>query len=341
MIPIRDDNSETCGLYIPNFDNTLRTITERRIRSLHEISQRITRSLTQELTVQNALAGMSESNARDLQFALFYVAENADERDAGQDGDANSNSGNSGSLIAGSSLHLRSRSVDGTEYSVEEQEMRLALRLLGRYGIKEGFREDEIPLKLYSGSEETSDSSPPDCVERYIRQARETNSAVHIPDLALLPRLANLCIDNPYGDLPKGAVVIPIRSSLEDRLHGVMVVGLNTRLQWSEEYSNYVQLVAGLLATGIAANKLRAEELSRARYMVTLNRQKNEELQTLLKCKTDELKTSELKFTSAFAGCPAGIWIGSPEGAIWDVNQAYLKLAGMSENDPLDDWVHR
>jgi PAS domain-containing protein len=75
--------------------------------------------------------------------------------------------------------------------------------------------------------------------------------------------------------------------------------------------------------------------------MAALNRQKNEELQSLLAHRTMELRNSELKFRSAFAGCPAAIWIGSPEGQIWELNQAYYKISGMTQDTPLDDWNKR
>jgi PAS domain-containing protein len=146
---------------------------------------------------------------------------------------------------------------------------------------------------------------------------------------------------NPFNDSPGAAIVLPIRSSLEDRLHGVMLLGLSTRAPWDGEYSNYVQLVKGLLATGLATMKLHEEDLARARYMAALNRQKNEELQSLLTHRTEELKTSELKFRSAFAACPAAIWIGGPEGGIWDMNQAYFKMSGLQTNASLDDWIDR
>jgi PAS domain-containing protein len=174
-----------------------------------------------------------------------------------------------------------------------------------------------------------------------VRQARETDTAILIPDLSALPLVQRWLNGNPFDDAPGAAIVLPIRSSSEDRLHGVMVLGLNTRLPYDEEYSNYIHLVRGLLATGLATIKLHEEDLSRARYLAALNRQKNEELQSLLGHKTKELKTSELKFRSAFASCPAAIWIASADGELWDMNEAHFRMSGLPKDSPLGDWITR
>jgi PAS domain-containing protein len=221
----------------------------------------------------------------------------------------------------------------------------MRFRLVGSYGIEIRPDNDDIPLDFDAVPEgidgETAAAHPVNSIIRLVRQVKSQDSALFIADLNEIPSLATSSNGNPFDDPPRAAIVLPIRSSVEDRLHGVMLLGLNTRAPWDEEYANYVQLVKGLLATGLATIKLHEEDLARARYMAALNRQKNEELQSLLTHRTEELKTSELKFRSAFAACPAAIWIGGPEGGIWDMNQAYFKLSGLPMDACLDDWIHR
>jgi PAS domain-containing protein len=344
-----------CGLFIPNFDNTVRIVTERRIRSLHEISRCINRSLTQERVVQDALNGMQQSNPRDMHFALFYIVENTD-RDTwpgGRDGamsDGIPDPSNMKSKRHGSFAEtrvqkrlpsIRSESVASSGH----QDTGAIFRLVGSYGIDIRSDTDDIPLDFLSVPDdvdcEVNANHPINPITRLVRQVKSQDSPLFLPDLAEIPFLASLSNGNPFNDSPGAAIVLPIRSSLEDRLHGVMLLGLSTRAPWDGEYSNYVQLVKGLLATGLATMKLHEEDLARARYMAALNRQKNEELQSLLTHRTEELKTSELKFRSAFAACPAAIWIGGPEGGIWDMNQAYFKMSGLQTNASLDDWIDR
>jgi GAF domain-containing protein len=299
---------------------------------------------------------MQESNPRDMHFALFYIAENADretwpggrggtgEDDVAETG-RKSIRGSRGSFAETRSQKslptLRSESIA----SSGNQDTSLEFRLVGSYGIDIRPDSDDIPLGFSSipGDVdcEVIATHPINPITRLVRQAKSQNFAFFIPDLTEMPSLSSLSNGNPFGDPPKAAIVLPIRSSVEDRLHGVMLLGLNTRAPWDEEYSNYVQLVKGLLATGLATIKLHEEDLARARYMAALNRQKNDELQSLLAHRTEELKTSELKFRSAFAGCPAAIWIGGPEGGIWDINQAYFKMSGLPMDACLDDWIHR
>jgi PAS domain-containing protein len=334
-----------CGLFIPNFDNTVRIVTERRIRSLHDISRSINGSLTQEKMIQDALDGMKQSNPRDMHFAMFYIADNA-ERGSWPGGKAGT--GNDGVVESDrNSVHGSRRSFAGTRSSVRSesvassgnQDRGVNFRLVGSYGIDLRPDDDGIPLEFPSIPD--SEVTPINAITKLVLQVKSQDSALFIPDLDKIPSLSSLSNGNPFDDPPRAAIVLPIRSSVEDRLHGVMLLGLNTRAPWDEEYSNYIQLVKGLLATGLATIKLHEEDLARARYMAALNRQKNEELQSLLTHRTEELKTSELKFRSAFAACPAGIWIGSPEGTIWDMNQSYHVLSGLPLDACLDDWIYR
>ena len=342
-----------CGLFIPNFDNTVRIVTERRIRSLHDISRCINGSLTQERMVQDALDGMKKSNPRDMHFALFYIADNADRvswpggkaetgNDSVVDSDRNSIRGSRGSFAGRrpqkSLPSLRSESIA----SSGNQDRGVNFRLVGSYGIDIRSDNGGIPLEFPSIPDpEITPAHPINPITQLVLQVKSQDSALFIPDLDEIPSLSSLSNGNPFDDPPRATIVLPIRSSVEDRLHGVMLLGLNTRAPWDEEYSNYIQLVKGLLATGLATIKLHEEDLARARYMAALNRQKNEELQSLLTHRTEELKTSELKFRSAFAACPAGIWIGGPDGGLWDINQAYLKMSGLAMDAPLDDWIYR
>jgi PAS domain-containing protein len=301
--------------------------------------------------VQDALAGMHQSNPRDMHFALFYVAEKADreawprrrENDGVPESGKKSSRGSHGSFAQTrppkSLPSLRSESVASSGQSLQDSNVQF--RLLGSYGIDVRPDSDVIPLDFLSSPEDVDCEETINPIIRLVRQAKTQDCAIFIPDLAELPLLSSLSNGNPFNDPPGAAIVLPIRSSVEDRLHGVVLLGLNTRALWDEAYSNYVQLVKGLLATGLATIKLHEEDLARARYMAALNRQKNEELQSLLTHRTEELKTSELKSRSAFAACPAGIWIGGPEGGIWDMNQAYLRMSGLSVNANLDDWIHR
>jgi PAS domain-containing protein len=310
-------------------------------------------SLTQEQMVQDALGGMKQSNPRDMHFAMFYIADDADreswpgtKEETGNDGveESDTNSARSSRMSFSkrrpqkSLPSLRSESIA----SSGDQDRGVTFRLVGSYGIEIRSDNDGIPLEFSSVPDhEITPAHPINLITQLVRQVKSQDSALYIPDLNAIPSLSSLPNGNPFDDPPRAAIVLPIRSSVEDRLHGVMLLGLNTRAPWDEEYSNYVQLVKGLLATGLATIKLHEEDLARARYMAALNRQKNEELQSLLAHRTEELKTSELKFRSAFAACPAAIWIGSPEGGIWDMNQAYFKLSGLSLDACLDDWIHR
>jgi PAS domain S-box-containing protein len=94
-----------------------------------------------------------------------------------------------------------------------------------------------------------------------------------------------------------------------------------------------------MFATGVASSKLHREEMQRAEYLATVNRQKNKELEIALDRKTQELKETELKFISAFEVSPAGIWIAAAEGNLEYVNAAYRNQANLQTGTDLERWV--
>jgi PAS domain S-box-containing protein len=146
---------------------------------------------------------------------------------------------------------------------------------------------------------------------------------------------------NAFGDLTTHVVIMPIRSSSEDRTHGVIVIGLNTRIEFTKPYKDYINTMRGLFATGLASVKLHNEQMARAQYLAALNKRKNDELQVLLKKKTEELRSAELKMSTAFDCCPTGIWIANENLEIVFLNPAYYQITGLHPDAALSGWIDR
>jgi GAF domain-containing protein len=81
----------------------------------------------------------------------------------------------------------------------------------------------------------------------------------------------------PRGSLPvdpKQAVVLPLRSAAQDRVAGVLVMGVNPCRALDEDHRSFFDLVAGHVATAVANARAYEEERRRAEALAELNRAK-------------------------------------------------------------------
>jgi PAS domain S-box-containing protein len=320
MIPLRGPDGAVDGLYIPNFDNTARVISERRIHTLNILSRAITEARNTEQIASLALPAFTDNN--DIPFMVMYLATPADE-DMDHDGwEKQSQSTNSNRRL-----------------SMTSDDPCLEFRLVGHVGCINIQTDDAyVPSIVRSNrSSLPDDVEPSSRLARYIRIAHCSDDAIILPANEILG--SDNMTPNSFGDLIAHVAVMPIRASAEDRTHGVLVIGLNTRMEFTRPYKDYVNTMRGLLATGLASVKLHGEQMARAHYLAALNKRKSDELQVLLKQKTEELRSAELKMITAFDCCPTGIWIANQDLEIVFLNPAYYSIMGLHQDAPLNSWI--
>ncbi|KAJ9105379.1 hypothetical protein QFC21_001748 [Naganishia friedmannii] len=272
-------------------------------------------------------------NSNDIGFMIMYLSE-----PAGDDLDQESQEKES----------QKTRSMTGSsrsrQHSITGDDAFLQFQLAAHSGFSNVEENDKyIPRNVLSDRSRSLDSYDGDddsCpFSKYIRMAHCYDEAVVITDADHLGELLPNLSPNAFGDLPVHAVVMPIRSSMEDRTHGIIIIGLSTRLEFNTAYKDWLNTIRGLLATGLASVKLYGEQMARARYLAALNKRKNDELQVMLKKKTDDLRSAELTMSTAFDCCPTGIWIANAEGEIVFLNPAYYQITGLDPNAPLASWI--
>ncbi|KAJ9120673.1 hypothetical protein QFC22_002604 [Naganishia vaughanmartiniae] len=329
MIPLRGPTGAVDGIFIPNFDNTARVISERRMQTLNILSRAIAESRTVEHIAARSLPAFQDNN--DIGFMIMYLSEVAggDLDQETQDKESQRTRSTTGSSrsrqhsLTGDDMSLEFQLAVHTGFSIVEDH--------DRY-IPRNVRSDRLrPVDSY----DDEDSYP---LARYIRMAH-CDEAVVISEADNLTELLPNLSPNPFGDFPINAIVMPIRSSMEDRTHGIVIIGLNTRLEFNTAYKDWLNTIKGLLATGLASVKLHGEQMARARYLAALTKRKNDELQVLLKKKTDDLRSAELTMSMAFDCCPTGIWISNAADEIVFLNPAYYQITGLNPSAPLASWT--
>ncbi|KAK4688420.1 hypothetical protein P7C73_g1694, partial [Tremellales sp. Uapishka_1] len=324
--PIRDDNGQIVGLWNINFDQTRAIKTGRRIRNLHEIAQVITGAQTYAEVGELAMKGM-QRNERDVPFALVWTidteAESSGDESIVKRLDLGSNSGsfeagsamrrnlsNQGDTAAGSDTDRARRRFPHSGIS----EPTWSLRLVATSGVDGSLAADSIRVVESDLRKDAQKGSM--TVASMINDIHRSGETMFIPNLDDIPELRPMLQLNSFGDRPSSAVLLQLRSSSEDRLHGIIMIG-----------------------TGFSTIALYFEEIKRVRYLNALNKQKNEELRVMLKQRTDELRASESRFTTSFDDSPAGMFIALPNSKIVSANPAYRGLFGMTPDCPLDTWL--
>jgi signal transduction histidine kinase len=78
----------------------------------------------------------------------------------------------------------------------------------------------------------------------------------------------------PWADPPDTAVLVPLRSSQGQKLAGVLVAGVSSRLDLDQRYRSFLELVAAQIATAIAHARAYQEERRRAEALAEIDRAK-------------------------------------------------------------------
>ncbi len=78
----------------------------------------------------------------------------------------------------------------------------------------------------------------------------------------------------PWPDPPNAAAVVPIRSTIPHQLAGFLIVGISARLQFDENYRNFLELMSTQIATTIANTRAYEEERKRAEALAEIDRAK-------------------------------------------------------------------
>lgn len=326
MIPARGPTGSVEGLVIPNFDNTSRVISERRIQTLNVLSRAIAEARSAEQIASIVLPAFENNN--DTPFMVVYLASPAEEM---YDHDSSEQQ----------SQRTRSTADSTRRVSTTSEEMCLEFVRATNIGCI-SIQDDDpyVPSTVISDRSVMLDGyTDSHGLKQAIRMAHCYDDDVIISvDNGLRDVLPNIT-PNAFGDLTTCVAVMPIRSSSEDRTHGVIVIGLNSRLEFTKPYRDYINTIRGLFATGLASVKLHKEQMARAQYLAALNKRKNDELQVLLKKKTEELRSAELKMVTAFDCCPTGIWIANEKMEIVFLNPAYYQITGLHPDAPLSSWI--
>lgn len=301
LIPLVGPDGSVVGLFNPAFEKTRRKIAERRMLTLREVGE--TTAVAREVKSfwPQVLKGL-EYNEYDLPFVLLYSV--------ADDGDSDASSMHSNSIVGAKSCVL-----EGTLPEIPEGHP-IAPPIIdlknGTEGFGIAFREAMMadkPVLL------------------------ETSSGTL--DQEILEGLS--C--RGFPEKPRAAIVCPIHPATGDSINGFLVMGVNPRRSYDDDYSLFVQLLSRQLTTSLASVALFEEEIKRGQRAAKLAALDRIELSEQLAARTKEAVESETKFTRMAELAPVGIFIADREGRMIFTNDTFHALSKHPKGRNGSSWM--
>jgi PAS domain S-box-containing protein len=321
IIPIVTADGSVCGLYNPAFEKTKRKIAERRMLTLREVGERTAlardvRSFWKE--VKNAL----DTNKWDTPFLLLYSVSSSD--------DSESDAASIYSSSAGSSKVCNLEGSLGVPDSHPCAPKQVDLKA-GREGFAPIFREvlkDGVVLLRVvddTGGDNESPKSTTNDPEDLATSARLE-----------LPKSLLEGIDwRGFGDPCRSVVICPVQPTAGEAHFdplGFLVLGVNPRRPFDEDYNLFVQLLSRQLATSLASVVLFEEEIKRGQKAAKLAALDRINLSAQLAQRTEEARRIENRFTYMANSSPAGLFIADSDGVMTYVNDTWYEITGIPKD---------
>ncbi|KAK6526722.1 hypothetical protein TWF281_009925 [Arthrobotrys megalospora] len=302
ICPIIGEDGTTIGLHNPAFEKTRRVIAERRMLTLREVGERCGSARDVKSFWRYVLAAL-EMNPWDAPFAVLYSCKKTDTTDS-----------EVSSSYASSLSNTRMYTLEGT------------------IGVPEGHPAAPAMLDIKSNAEGFSVA---------FREALQIEGNIFLSlESGTLPAdlMEGIDVQGFSDDVCTSAVVCPINASSDTPL-GFLVLGINPRRPFDEDYRLFIQLLTRQLTTSIASVVLYEEELRRAQRAVRLATLDRVELSHQLAIKSKEAEHSELKFTRLAEFAPVGVFIADFQGKINYYNDMFSEISCHPRELDVSRWL--
>ncbi|KAM0455243.1 hypothetical protein ACHAO4_004119 [Trichoderma viride] len=298
IIPILGEEGEVVGLYNPCFENTRRRINERRMLTLREIGERTASAASINEFWPQLRKGLA-FNEYDIPFSMVYSVRDEPESEVS-------------SLHSGSFIHSPQLILEGSP------------------GVPEGHVAAPQTIDL-----RTSDEG----FAPYVRQslARGGEPVVLSEDDGTLPKhLIEGFEWRGFGEPCRTIVVFPvIPTNTGEAVTGFIVLGINPRRPYNDDYQLFIHLLSRQLATSMASVLLFEEEIRRGQRAAHLALMDRQELSEKLEQRTQEASELELKFTRMAEFAPVGMFIADNLGHINYCNDMWWQISRNARSEQI------
>ncbi|KAL8690581.1 MAG: hypothetical protein Q9218_004001 [Villophora microphyllina] len=300
IIPIVGADGSVVGLYNPAFEKTRRKVAERRMLTLREVGEKTAAARDLKNFYQQVLGALAY-NEYDTPFVMIYSVE--------EDLESEASSADSGAGI-------KLCTLEGT-----------------LPGVPEGHRAAPAHIDLYSG---THFWGP------VFRKAMMMSKPLYL-------QTSNGTLDSDllqgihwrgFGDAVSAAVCFPIHLTSEESILGFLLMGVNPRRPYDDDYSLFIQLLGRQLTTSVASVVLFEEEIARGKRAAQLAAMDRNELSEQLAIRTQEAVESETKFSRMAEFAPVGIFIADSKGKLTYCNDTWYEISRITRGAEASiDWM--
>ncbi|KAF2401893.1 hypothetical protein EJ06DRAFT_555515 [Trichodelitschia bisporula] len=325
IIPMVGGDGAVTGLYNPAFEKTRRKIAERRMHTLREVGER-TATARDVKAFWKEVVDALDSNKYDTPFVLVYSV--CDEFDSDS-----------------SSMH--SNSLMGTKQCVLENAL----------GVPEGHVCAPSQIDLKTGTEgfgpvfrEAMKGDRPLLLR--VTDLQDENFGLEGDDETADPYpVSDPVLEIPYSMLEgihwrgfpdpcRAVVVCPVHLTTGDSILGFLVIGVNPRRPYDDDYILFLQLLTRQLGTSLASVVLFEDEIRRGQKAARLAALDRFELSRQLAARTQEARDSETRFTRMAEFSPAGLFIADSQGHITYCNDTWYEITRVPKDSvSTDRWI--
>lgn len=327
IIPIVGSDGTVTGLYNPAFDKTRRKIAERRMLTLREVGEQTATARDVKDFWKRVLQAL-DSNEFDTPFVLLYSV--SDEPDS------DSSSIHSSSIIGGKQCLLEgSLGVpEGHPSAPAQIELKTSMEGFGPV-FREVVKNDKPVLLRVTGQEDTYDPTADSIVPSLSHEDSNTIIGPGL-DASMLEGIEWRGFKDPC----QSVAVCPVHPTTGESILGFLVLGVNPRRPYDDDYSLFVQLLSRQLTTSLASVVLFEEEIRRGQRAAKLAALDRIELSQQLAARTQEARDIETRFTRMAEFSPAGLFIADAEGHITYCNDTWYEITRVPK-DPVstDRWI--
>ncbi|RDW82736.1 hypothetical protein BP6252_03848 [Coleophoma cylindrospora] len=288
FLPLLDHKGDVVGFYEPVTNVAQHIIADRRMATVSMIGE-LTSTSTDLKGVWSKILEALDPNQCDIPFAVLYSTEHAVDSTAGD---------------SESSIYVKECILEGT---------------IGFSGDSEPFPDRIDILSEEDGS-----------YFHYFREVYITGQpcSLQIQAQSRLSRLLPISNKRGFGDRCNRAVVIPIRPTAGDRIVGILLIGLNPRLEYNQDHQLFIRLLSRQLATSVAATVLLEAETRSAEEAAAKSAAYQARLKEKVQAKILEAKQSEEKFARFAQVAPMGLCILGAEATAEYSNETWRQLTG-------------
>ncbi|KAJ4410277.1 hypothetical protein N0V82_009297 [Gnomoniopsis sp. IMI 355080] len=136
-----------------------------------------------------------------------------------------------------------------------------------------------------------------------------------------------------FGDACKSAVILPIRPTREEDIMGLLLLGLNPRRPYDNDYRQFISLLNQKLTTTLASTVLLEEEARRGRNAVQEAEYEQARLESKLADRTREATESLKKFEAVADFIPIGMAFQNAQGVLTYANDAWHRITGNPQGE--------